>query len=105
MEDQMLVTEQHAIKTMWCPMARIRWRSRVVAFNRSNPGPKDRLINALFRTFFPRLHWLFRAKYFRCMGSGCMMWRWADKNSQQGYCGLAGNPVHIGFLDEQTEGR
>jgi hypothetical protein len=95
----MIVTEQQAKRSMWCPMARIRWQSRVLAFNRSNPGHKDRLTNAIFRTLFPNLHWLFRAKYFRCYASGCMMWRWADKESKRGYCGLAGNPVQTLFSD------
>jgi hypothetical protein len=89
----MLVTEKQAKGSMWCPMARVRWQARPVTFNRGNPGPKARLYNHLFRTFFPGLHSLFRGKYFRCYGSGCMMWRWAGKNSQFGYCGLAGTPV------------
>src|SRR6202140_5796417 len=100
-EDDMLVPEQYAKKNMWCPMVRIRWRARVVAFNRVNPGHGYRLFNAAFRTFFPRLHWFFRAKYFRCWGSGCMMWRWESESSQRGYCGLAGHPTHIGLPDEQ----
>jgi hypothetical protein len=33
------------------------------ASNRSNPGHWNRLKNALFRTFFPRIHWLFWAKF------------------------------------------
>jgi len=104
----MLVSEQKAKETMWCPMARIRWQSRGVVFNRSNPGPKSRFTNAIFRTFFPRLHFLFRGKYFRCYGSGCMMWRWEEKKPQReakkpqlGYCGLAGNPAYSDLLDAQ----
>jgi len=95
----MIVTEQYAKRAMWCPMARVRWTSRVVAFNRSNPGRWDRVKNALFRTLFPRLHWLARAKFFRCFGSGCMMWRWSDKDSRMGFCGLAGNPLQNLFSD------
>jgi len=95
----MIVTEQQAKRSLWCPMARVRWQSRVVAFNRGNPGHWDRFKNALFRTFFPRLHWLYRGKFFRCFGSGCMMWRWEDKKMQRGFCGLAGNPVQNMFSE------
>jgi hypothetical protein len=28
-----------------------------------------------------------------CMGSGCMMWRWAGERMTHGYCGLAGLPI------------
>jgi hypothetical protein len=91
----MLITEEQAKRTMWCPMVRVRWKSRVVSANRVNPGPQDRLFNAAFRWFFPRLHHLYRAKYFRCWGSGCMMWRWEGNNSQRGYCGLAGSPIGL----------
>ena len=55
--------------------------------------------NVFFRTFFPRLHWLFRAKFFRCYASGCMMWRWADRDAKTGFCGLAGNPLQNLFSD------
>jgi hypothetical protein len=100
----MLVTEQYAKQKMWCPMVRIRWQNRVVAFNRVNPGHWLRLKNAIFRTFFPRLHWFHRAKYFRCWGSGCMMWQWESGKSPQrrGYCGLAGNPVQLGEPQEEA---
>jgi hypothetical protein len=97
----MLVTEEHAKRTMWCPMVRLRWQARVVSFNRANPGRQPRLFNALFRTFFPRLHWLYRAKYFRCWASGCMMWRWKPGDSQhRGYCGLAGTPLQVGLPED-----
>jgi hypothetical protein len=95
----MIMTERQAKRTMWCPMARIRWQTRPLAFNRSNPGKWDRFKNRLFITLFPRLHWLFRAKFFRCFGSGCMMWRWADREAKMGFCGLAGNPLQNLFSD------
>ena len=95
----MIVTEQQAKRSMWCPMARVRWQASWQASNRSNPGRWNRLKNALFRTFFPRIHWLFRAKFFRCFGSGCMMWRWANRDMKTGFCGLAGNPLQ-NFLPE-----
>jgi len=28
-----------------------------------------------------------------CLGSGCMMWKWASGSSEKGYCGLAGKVV------------
>lgn len=95
----MVVTERQAKAGMWCPMVRVRWKGGPVAFNRSNPGPSARLFNALFRTFFPRLHWLYRLKFSRCAGSGCMMWRWADRDAKKGFCGLAGNPLQNLFSD------
>jgi hypothetical protein len=95
----MIVTERQAKRTMWCPMARIRWQTRPLAFNRSNPGKWERFKNRLFIVLFPRLHWAFRAKFFRCFGSGCMMWRWADRDTRMGFCGLAGNPLQNLFSD------
>ena len=100
-EEKMLISEQQAKTTMWCPMVRVRWPNKVVAGNRVNPGHKDRITNALFRTFFPRLHWLYRAKYYRCWGSGCMMWRWEGGNSKRGYCGLAGSPANLLLSPEE----
>jgi hypothetical protein len=91
----MLVTEEDAVMKKWCPMIRLRWEQRPFAFNRSNPGPKDRLKNMLYRMFFPRLHHQMRGHFFRCQGSGCMMWRWESKDPRpprKGYCGLAGTP-------------
>jgi hypothetical protein len=102
-EGKMLIPEEQAKMTMWCPMVRVRWPNKVVAGNRVNPGHKDRLTNALFRAFFPRLHWLYRAKYYRCWGSGCMMWRWEGGNSKRGYCGLAGSPANLLLSGEEVQ--
>ena len=112
----MLVTEQDAIMKKWCPMIRLRWEARPFAFNRSNPGRSARFRNMLYRIFFPRLHHEMRGHFFRCQGSGCMMWRWETKDDpppsqeprkgsaseprkgspplepRKGYCGLAGTP-------------
>jgi len=96
----MLVTEEDAVMKKWCPMIRLRWEQRAFAFNRSNPGPKGRLNNMLYRMFFPRLHHQMRGHFFRCQGSGCMMWRWETRNPRpseprKGYCGLAGAPFTL----------
>ena len=93
----MLVTEEDAVMKKWCPMIRLRWEERPFAFNRSNPGPKGRFKNMLYRMFFPRLHHQMRGHFFRCQGAGCMMWRWETNNPhptelRKGYCGLAGTP-------------
>jgi hypothetical protein len=111
----MLVTEQDAVMKKWCPMIRLRWEARPLAFNRSNPGRSARFRNMLYRMFFPRLHHEMRGHFFRCQGSGCMMWRWETKDPppteeprkgsppesrkgspaaepRRGYCGLAGTP-------------
>ena len=76
----MLVTEQDAVMKKWCPMIRLRWEARPLAFNRSNPGRSARFRNMLYRVFFPRLHHEMRGHFFRCQGSGCMMWRWETKD-------------------------
>jgi hypothetical protein len=102
----MLITEQDAVMKKWCPMIRLRWESRPFAYNRSNPGRSARFRNMLYRIFFPRLHHEMRGNFFRCQGSGCMMWRWETKDPppseprkgsppsepRKGYCGLAGTP-------------
>ena len=76
----MLVTEQDAVMKKWCPMIRLRWEARPFAFNRSNPGRSARFRNMMYRVFFPRLHHEMRGHFFRCQGSGCMMWRWETKD-------------------------
>ena len=94
----MFVTEEDAVMKKWCPMVRLRWEERTFAFNRSNPGPKGRVKNMLYRMFFPRLHHEMRGHFFRCQGAGCMMWRWEANTPRtpelrKGYCGLAGTPL------------
>ena len=96
----MFATERDAKATWWCPFAQTRFfgadpksPASAAVMNRVRPGTRQlRLRNALYRTFFPRLHWLMRAKYFRCAGSGCGAWRWEDGRRLRGYCGLAGKP-------------
>ena len=101
----MLLTEREAVASKWCPMVRLRWEKRTFSFNRSNPGPKDRLRNMFYKRFFPNVHDMMRGHFFRCQGSGCMMWRWetpdAPANAQlrKGYCGLAGTPFMFGRID------
>ena len=96
----MLVTEEDAVMKKWCPMIRLRWEQRAFAFNRSNPGPKGRLNNMLYRMFFPRLHHQMRGHFFRCQGSGCMMWRWETEESasvrdSQGILWPGRRPLHL----------
>jgi hypothetical protein len=93
----MFVTEEDAVMKKWCPMVRLRWGSPPLplAYNRSNPGRKNRVKNVIYRMFFPRLHHQMRGHFFRCQGAGCMMWRWESKDQRppgapRGYCGLAG---------------
>lgn len=81
-----LLTEAEA-KEKWCPQARVL--SIGVCCNRSPGGEGD------------------RNSY--CLASGCMSWRWKDKETEKmvyrykedhpemmehykGYCGLAGKP-------------
>lgn len=59
------MTEDEA-KTKWCPMAR---PDNQTAANRRYVDGEA-------------------MKNSRCLGSGCMMWRWSGKTT--GYCGLAG---------------
>tara|TARA_X000001316_G_C922015_1_gene36752 strand:- start:2852 stop:3088 length:237 start_codon:yes stop_codon:yes gene_type:complete len=77
-----MYTEDEA-KKKWCPEVRMSASDMPVegnhASNRSN------------KTFQEKCH---------CLGSGCMMWRWAKGASvadsingkRPGYCGLAGKP-------------
>ena len=94
----MLVTENDAVMKKWCPMVRLRLEQKQFAFNRVNPGPKARVKNVLYRMFFPRTHHQMRGHFYRCQGSGCMMWRWEANTPRvpelrRGYCGLAGTPL------------
>ena len=96
----MLVTEEDAVMKKWCPMIRLRWEERPFAFNRSNPGPKARLKNVMYRMFFPRLHHQMRGHFFRCQGAGCMMWLMGDQRSApgsaaQGILRLGRRAVHV----------
>lgn len=99
----MIATERDAKDKWWCPFAQVRYYgtgfAAAAAMNRTKPATRSlRLRNAFYRTFFPRLHWLARAKFFRCWGSGCSAWRWVpEKNGQRvrGYCGLAGRPLEV----------
>ena len=77
---RMLLTEHDAVMKKWCPMIRLRWEARPFAFNRSNPGRSARFRNMLYRMFFPRLHHEMRGNFFRCQGSGCMVWRWETRD-------------------------
>ena len=70
-----MYTEDEA-KTKWCP------ESRHDFDDHAGPG------------------WNRPGGNFHCLGSGCMMWRWAKGASvadgingkRPGYCGLAGDP-------------
>jgi hypothetical protein len=94
----MLATEKYAKTNWWCPFSNVRYFGAggfpaAATMNRIRPATRSlRFKNALYRTFFPRLHWLARAKYFRCWGSGCSAWRWENGQHVRGYCGLAGKP-------------
>jgi len=99
----MFVTEEQARMTKWCPMVRVRWKGSIGPGNRVNPGQRKRFINHVLRTLFPRLHWHFRLKFYRCWASSCMMWRWEGKGSPRGYCGLAGNPLALEFTPAQLD--
>jgi hypothetical protein len=103
----MLATEQHARATWWCPFSNVRFFGAgfpaAASMNRIRPATRWlRLKNAVYRTFFPRLHWLMRGKYFKCWGSGCSAWRWENRQHFRGYCGLAGKPHEI---DEEISRR
>ena len=96
----MLVTEEDAVMKKWCPMIRLRWEQRAFAFNRSNPGPKGRLNNMLYRMFFPRLHHQMRGHFFRCQGLGLHDVAMGNQKSApvraaQGILWLGRRPFHL----------
>lgn len=79
---------ENEAKTKWCPMARnvTTTDNAAAATNRDNGEPDP---------------------WSRCLGSGCMMWRWKlqahyanagahvsgfSPSTTEGYCGLAGMP-------------
>lgn len=73
------MTEDEA-KLLWCPEARVSLYHRSTDANRmvrygSGEGSED--------------HQAF-LKETRCLGSGCMAWRWSNRAT--GYCGKAGKP-------------
>jgi len=41
--------------------------------------------------FDPRSQW-YREMSIKCKASGCMKWKWWDKKTLEGYCGLIGGP-------------
>lgn len=75
------MTEEEA-KTKWCPMARVALNgcNQYVAGNWDSRGISE----------------VEQHDYFKCIGSGCMMWRpHGPKESlagEHGHCGLAGAP-------------
>jgi hypothetical protein len=66
----MLVTEQDAVVNKRCPMIQLRRESRSFAFNRSNPGRKERAKSWLHWMFFPRLHYQMRGEFLPMPGVG-----------------------------------
>jgi len=50
---RMLLTEQDAVMKKWCPMIRLRWESRPLAFNRFQSGPRRPLSQHDVSNLFP----------------------------------------------------
>jgi len=66
-EDFMICTEEEARKK-WCPKYQVAQLYNDLISNRGGFGDDC-----------------------RCIASGCMMWRWYEKDTS-GYCGKAGKP-------------
>jgi len=66
------MTEKDAL-TRWCPFAMVAMTSGTVNVA-ANRGLLAHAINS----------------HNHCVGDGCMAWRWDDKDSTEGHCGLAG---------------
>lgn len=96
-------TEEEA-KTRWCPFARVTLYVRGDAPDLPKPvdlcghGANKILTDdpALTASIQEAIN---RTGATRCIGSGCMAWRWYDtevpprpRGPQRGYCGLAGRP-------------
>jgi len=78
------MTEDEA-KTKWCPFSNVY----VPYHNIGAAGNRGSLLEG---------HQM-PEKHIRCLGSGCMSWRWGDfvevidgKRVDHGFCGLAGKP-------------
>lgn len=65
------MTEDDA-RTKWCPQA------RVLSHGQTGRAGFNRHLNGDIATAG------------NCLGSGCMMWRWANEVTGRGFCGLAG---------------
>lgn len=71
------MTEDEA-KTKWCPMVRVEMVAGI-AVNRHVADVPDTLDGTYDET--------------RCIGSGCMMWKWHQMTGPHGFCGLVDNNV------------
>lgn len=71
------MTEDEA-KTKWCPMVRAGIDAGMAVNHHVDMRPKG---DGVY-------------DQSRCIGSGCMMWRWHSNEGKgfKGYCGLAHNP-------------
>jgi hypothetical protein len=95
----MILTERQAKTVDVVPDGPDQMDERVAGQQSLQSGAVESGEKRVIQDFLPRLHWLARAKFFRCWGSGCMMWRWADRDAKMGFCGLAGNPLQNLFSD------
>lgn len=69
----MILTETEA-KTRWCPFAHYS--------HEHNRGTKN-------KEPIPSIG-------ARCLGSGCMLWRWSSLTDQTGFCGMGTHPAWNG---------
>jgi len=86
-----ITSEKAARANWWCPARRHRIATTGVAgFNMSIFPIKTQWRHALIRWLFPNYFWSTIGRHGMCLGSGCAVWRWHDK--QRGWCGLAPRP-------------
>jgi len=88
-----MATERYARANWWCPARRNRSVAAGVAgFNLSIFPIKIQWKHRLIAWLFPYYFWMTLDRHGRCLGSGCAVWRWHERNPH-GWCGLADRPI------------
>jgi hypothetical protein len=88
----MITTEAEA-RRKWCPLVRVRanmTHGASAGYNVTRLTATEDVKDRIYAFFFPSLHNYTRGRFFKCRGSGCMSWRWIDR--QHGFCGEFGSP-------------
>jgi hypothetical protein len=90
-----MATERYARANWWCPARRNRSAATGVSgFNLSIFPIRTQWRHRLMAWLFPHYFWMSLDRHGRCLGSGCAVWRWHERNPPLGgWCGLADRPL------------